>query len=159
MFAGPNGSGKSTIKNVISDDLLGVYINPDEIEKDIKQCDFLDLRQYEIESTEEEVTSFFKDSALLKKADLLEDADFIGYADKKITFHNVPKDKIISRYKRSLENLFDAIKLTDRAYIFDNSGLEHLWICEITNGEDFEMKQDVIPGWFYSAVIENNEKK
>ena len=35
MFAGPNGSGKSTIKSVIRSELLGVYINPDEIEKDI----------------------------------------------------------------------------------------------------------------------------
>ena len=31
MFAGPNGSGKSTIKEVIEPQLLGVYINPDEI--------------------------------------------------------------------------------------------------------------------------------
>jgi predicted ABC-type ATPase len=39
MFAGPNGSGKSTIKNaveaVIGPESLGVYINPDEIEKEI----------------------------------------------------------------------------------------------------------------------------
>ena len=32
VFAGPNGSGKSTIKDVINTNLLGVYINPDEIE-------------------------------------------------------------------------------------------------------------------------------
>ena len=35
IFAGPNGSGKSTIKEVISEELLGIYINPDEIEKHI----------------------------------------------------------------------------------------------------------------------------
>lgn len=35
MFAGPNGSGKSTIKEVISEELLGIYVNPDEIEKEI----------------------------------------------------------------------------------------------------------------------------
>jgi pantothenate kinase-related protein Tda10 len=33
MFAGPNGSGKSTFKSIIQPELLGVYINPDEIEK------------------------------------------------------------------------------------------------------------------------------
>ena len=33
MFAGPNGSGKSTFKSVIGSELLGIYINPDEIEK------------------------------------------------------------------------------------------------------------------------------
>ena len=35
MFAGPNGSGKSTIKAVLRPELLGVYVNPDEIEQDI----------------------------------------------------------------------------------------------------------------------------
>lgn len=32
MFAGPNGSGKSTIKSVLKPEMLGIYINPDEIE-------------------------------------------------------------------------------------------------------------------------------
>jgi predicted ABC-type ATPase len=31
MLAGPNGSGKSTLNSVISKELPGVYINPDEI--------------------------------------------------------------------------------------------------------------------------------
>lgn len=60
MFAGPNGSGKSTLKSVISDDLLGIYINPDEIEKEIKQFDFLDLRQYEIEVEADEIIDYFR---------------------------------------------------------------------------------------------------
>ncbi len=32
MFAGPNGSGKSTVKSAFNPDLLGTYINPDELE-------------------------------------------------------------------------------------------------------------------------------
>lgn len=43
MFAGPNGSGKSTFKSMIRKELLGVYINPDEIEKEISDRGFLDL--------------------------------------------------------------------------------------------------------------------
>ncbi len=43
MFAGPNGSGKSTIKSVIRSELLSVYVNPDEIEQDIRKFDFSDL--------------------------------------------------------------------------------------------------------------------
>ena len=35
MFAGPNGSGKSTLKSMISPELLGIYVNPDEIQKEI----------------------------------------------------------------------------------------------------------------------------
>ena len=41
IFAGPNGSGKSTIKEVISKELLGIYINPDEIEKHINNYGFI----------------------------------------------------------------------------------------------------------------------
>jgi len=37
MFAGPNGSGKSTIKKIVPEKLLGFYINPDELEIEIKQ--------------------------------------------------------------------------------------------------------------------------
>lgn len=37
MFAGPNGSGKSTVKNKINSKLLGVYLNADDIEQDIKK--------------------------------------------------------------------------------------------------------------------------
>lgn len=33
MFAGPNGSGKSTFKSIIRPELLGIYINPDDVEK------------------------------------------------------------------------------------------------------------------------------
>jgi predicted ABC-type ATPase len=38
MFAGPNGSGKSTIKDVIPTHLKGVYINPDDIERNAKDA-------------------------------------------------------------------------------------------------------------------------
>lgn len=41
MFAGPNGSGKSTIKSVVPPELLGVYVNPDEMQKDIELRRFL----------------------------------------------------------------------------------------------------------------------
>ncbi len=35
--------------------------------------------------------------------------------------HEVPISKIISRYYKSLENAAEAIKIVDRAYIYDNS--------------------------------------
>jgi len=43
MFAGPNGSGKSTFKTMIHRELLGVYTNPDEIEKEINDYGFFDF--------------------------------------------------------------------------------------------------------------------
>ena len=246
MFAGPNGSGKSTIKSVIRSELLGIYINPDEIEKDIRNGDFLDLQAFGVRTTSAEILAFFQNSTLLTKADLLDEADLLSFNDDKLCFHNVlvnsyfasvaadfsrhklldvgtfftfetvisspdkvaflqkakqrgyrtylyyvatedpiinilrvqrrvsmgghpvPKDKIaaparrvprrekgdktVARYTRSLDLLVDAIRHTNRAYIFDNSTHQQIWTAEITNGEILEMKTDRMPAWFKTAV-------
>jgi predicted ABC-type ATPase len=230
MFAGPNGSGKSTIKSVIRSELLGVYINPDEIEKDIRNDDFLDLLAFGVRTTSAEILDFFQNSTLLAKADLLDEAEYLSFNDDKLCFHNfivnsyfasvaadfirhklleigtsftfetvmsspdkvaflqkaqrrgyrtylyyvatedpiinilrvqrrvslgghpVPEDKIVARYTRSLDLLVDAIRHTNRAYIFDNSTHQQIWTAEITDGEFLEMKTDRMPAWFKTAV-------
>ena len=232
IFDGPNGSGKSTIKEVISEELLGIYVNPDEIEKEIKAFDFLDLSYFGISTTEDEILDFFSNSELLKKADLVKEAYTLKFNDDKLIFtniveinsyfasvcadfirkkliekrvsftfetvmsstdkiellklakklgyktylyfvstsdplinisrvrnrvqlggHDVPQDKIVSRYYRSLSNLKEAVKYTDRAYIFDNSSHKRTWICEITNATKVEIKQDNIPKWFENSFL------
>jgi predicted ABC-type ATPase len=230
MFAGPNGSGKSTIKSVIRSELLGVYINPDEIEKNIRNGDFLDLQAFGVCTTAAEILAFFQNSTLLAKADLLDEADLLSFNDDKLCFNNVlvnsyfasvaadfirhklletgtsftfetvmsspdkvaflqkaqrrgyrtylyyvatedpiinilrvqrrvslgghpvPEDKIVARYSRSLDLLVDAIRHTNRAYIFDNSTHQQIWTAEITDGEFLEMKTDRMPAWFKTAV-------
>ena len=232
MFAGPNGSGKSTIKSVIRQELLGVYINPDEIEARIKENDFLDLGEFEIQAEREEILGFFRRSTLLEKADLLDEAENLRFNENRLDFfevsvnayfasvaadfirqkliqarksftfetvmsspdkinllaksrqfgyrnylyfvatdnpeinisrikyrvqtggHDVPKDKIVSRYFRSLDLLWEAIKFTNRAYIFDNSGSELLWLAEITDAEKLEIKSEFVPRWFEKFVLE-----
>lgn len=67
--------------------------------------------------------------------------------------HAVPEDKIVSRYQRSLSLLLDAVKATDRAYLFDNSGPSHELIAEITNGSVIEIKSEPVPVWFVESVI------
>ncbi|MGY3089264.1 putative ABC-type ATPase [Hymenobacter sp. UYAg731] len=62
--------------------------------------------------------------------------------------HNVSRVKIIDRYFRSLALLFEAVKLVDRAYIFDNSLTPQL-IAEITNGQEVEYAMNDIPQWVY----------
>ena len=226
MFAGPNGSGKSTIKSVINPELLGIYINPDDIESDISERGYFDFQHYSVQTSLKEVLTYFSNSALLKRADLLEQVEFLRFGDDKLSFHNVnvnayfasvvadftrwklietsksftfetvmsspdkinllqharnrgyrtylyyvateaaeinisrvhfrvkmgghpvPEDKIISRYSKSLDLLIDAVKLSDRAYIFDNSGHEHIWVAEITGGKTLEMKTNLMPRWF-----------
>jgi len=175
MFAGPNGSGKSTIKSVVPDKLLGVYLNPDEMQKDIEDRGFLNVRDYGVETTRAEILAFFADSTLLRKA-RLEEAQPLGYRaylyyiatdDPAINVarvktrvnlggHDVPEDKITQRYQRSLDLLMSAIKHTKRAYLFDNSreGGEKLWVAEITDGCDLELKCDPMPDWFRQGVWE-----
>jgi predicted ABC-type ATPase len=78
--------------------------------------------------------------------------------------HAVPQDRIEKRYHRSLDLLMDAIRHTNRAYIFDNSGEnldgKHTWLAEITDGKKLELKTNIIPSWFTQAVLNKiNEPK
>jgi predicted ABC-type ATPase len=66
--------------------------------------------------------------------------------------HSVPENKIIERHQRSLALLFDAVQYSNRAYIFDNSGDVHVWLAEITDGEELEMKTDFMTNWFKTAL-------
>lgn len=232
MFAGPNGSGKSTMKSVIKSNLLGFYINPDEIEAEIVRDGFLDFNRFGINTDKAEVLNFFESSALLEKADLSDEAGLLRFNDNRLDFfevsvnayfasvaadfirqklilsgqsftfetvmsspdkirllenarnrgyrtylyyvatedpiinisrirhrvkmggHDVPTEKITSRYFRSLDLLAEAIKYTNRAYIFDNSGSSLLWLAEITEGHSIEIKSQNTTAWFKKYVLD-----
>jgi predicted ABC-type ATPase len=66
--------------------------------------------------------------------------------------HDVPEDKIRTRYARSLELLSAAIAASNRAFIFDNSTNQRRLIAEITDGQQMEYKTKLIPAWFSKAV-------
>ena len=68
--------------------------------------------------------------------------------------HPVPEQAIRERYIKSLNLLYDVIKLSDRAFLFDNSGRESVYIAEITNGEDVVLQCNVekVPDWFIRYV-------
>ena len=236
MFAGPNGSGKSTLKSYLAAALLGVYLNPDEIEQEIGKRGFLDFSAYGVNTTAEELLSFFTGSVFLKsagfddaakklvfangrldfgrvevnsyfasvagdflrqklleqkisftfetvmshesKVELLAQAQAAGYRtylyfvatdDPAINISRVrnrvklggdavPEERIEKRCHRSLALLMEAIRHTNRAYIFDNSGDnkdgKHTWLAEITDGQKLELKTDKIPVWFTRAVLD-----
>jgi predicted ABC-type ATPase len=67
--------------------------------------------------------------------------------------HDVPKDKIVQRYARTLALLPEAIAATNRAYIFDNTGDESIFLAEITDGTALEFHQDEMPDWFLDAYV------
>jgi len=114
MFAGPNGSGKSTIKEVIEPQLLGVYINPDEIEKDIRRFGFLDFSAYRVTTTEDEVLPFFQQSVLLTQAGFADEVARLCFTDGKLSFHAVP----VNAYFASVAADFIRQKLLDAGVTF-----------------------------------------
>jgi predicted ABC-type ATPase len=232
MFAGPNGSGKSTIKPKLKTEWLGFYINPDEIEAEIRKLGFFDFSSFQIQISEKELFDFFQNSTLLKNFGMLKDLEKLEFSNNQINFvnaevnsyyasvmsdflrqslikskqsfsfetvmsspdkvellektiefgyrnylyyvatdspqinisrvevrvkeggHNVPTDKIESRYYRSLDFLLNAVKLTNRAFIFDNSGNKSVLIAEITDASSIEIKSSRIPSWFKKYVLD-----
>lgn len=235
MFAGPNGSGKSTLNGIISKKLLGVYINPDEIESKINMNDLLDLTSFGVETDKEEVLSFFREHPLVEKAGMDDEVMLLHFLDNNIYFHDilvnsyyasicadfirhklleykisftfetvmssedkvdflqkaqeagyrtylyfiatqdplinvsrvqnrvalgghdVPEEKIVSRYYRSLALLKRAVKYSSRAYIFDNSSQEKLWIAQINDGTEFEFKSEYVPDWIDKYLLEQSD--
>ncbi len=234
MFAGPNGSGKSELKKHLPLALLGIYLNPDEVEKDLREQGFLYLPAFGVTTKADEVLPFFTGSSFLLRAGLADEARRLRSADGRLDFgavtvnsyfasvavdflrqkllesgvsftfetvmshrskvdlleqaqrlgyrtylyfiatddpainrwrvrnrvsrggHGVPEDKIEARYHRSLDLLMNAIRHTNRAYVFDNSsdGEDHTWLAEITDGQQLEMKTEKVPAWFKRAVLE-----
>ena len=71
MFAGPNGSGKSTIKAILKPEIIGIYVNADEIEKEIQENGFYDFSAYPFKIDALELTEYFQNSALLKENNIL----------------------------------------------------------------------------------------
>lgn len=67
--------------------------------------------------------------------------------------HDVAPEKIVSRYTNTLENLYPALKIADRAYLFDNSD-EMVLVAEKTDSElILELEQAEFPNWFTEFVI------
>ena len=79
MPAGPNGSGKSELKKYLPPALLGVYLNPDEIEKEILQHGFLDLNSYGVKTTADEVLTVFTTCSFLISAGHSNETKRLGF--------------------------------------------------------------------------------
>lgn len=144
MFAGPNGSGKSTFTELLKPPVD--YINADEIKKNLK-CSDLEAAQLAEQQREvciEQMKEFCFETVMSTERNikLLEKAKKKGYfircyyiltADPMINVlrvrsrvesggHDVPEEKIIARYDRSLNLVKDLVKICDVCHIYDNSG-------------------------------------
>jgi len=68
--------------------------------------------------------------------------------------HNVPPAVIESRYFRSLENLKNAVKKSNRAYVFDNSGKQAELIVEVADGVDVRRNDAIeVPNWVANYLL------
>ena len=86
MFAGPNGSGKSVLKSYLPEPLLGVYLNPDEIEAGIKKSGYADIHRFGIQSTQEEILSAFTGSKFLQEKGFSDAARSLSFEDGRLFF-------------------------------------------------------------------------
>ena len=143
VFAGPNGSGKSTITKMAR--TVGKYINADDI-KLATHCTDLEaaqkaerLRNLAIDEhddfTFETVLSTERNLELLRRAKkegyfvrgiyvLTSDPKInIARVSARVAFggHDVPKDKIISRYNRALDLIPQLVDVCDILHVYDNT--------------------------------------
>lgn len=233
MFAGPNGSGKSTFEAAVPAELIGIYLNPDNLEKKANENGTVDFEEFGIKSDAMEFAAFLDQSLLLKREKLndavfsisveenvlrlngqrinsylasvishfirekllevrksftfetvmssvdkihfLKKAQECGYRtylyyvateDPRINIarvkhrvlmggHSVPEEKIVSRYRRSLGLLSEAIRASNRAYVFDNS-ISHsatTLIAEFTDGV-LQKSPRKLPEWIKPVLDE-----
>jgi len=70
--------------------------------------------------------------------------------------HAVDVNKIKARYGKTLHNLYPSIKLSNRVYLFDNSGKSLELIAEIFDG-GLQLKVGNFPDWFVEYVLPHYE--
>lgn len=66
--------------------------------------------------------------------------------------HKVDPEKIRSRYPGTLSNLYPAIRYSNRAFLFDNSGKKFVLIAEVFEGT-LQLKVNSPPQWFIEFVL------
>lgn len=167
MIAGPNGSGKSTLIAALRSQgvELGEYFNADdiavtligdpvevareaqEIVRSRRAKALADGIDHSFETVMSHVSHI--DYMRLARAKGFEIRLYFVATDKPDINvgrvanrvvrggHDVPADRIVSRYHRCLANLPSAIAASDRAAIFDNSqvGQPHRLIAKIVHGQ------------------------
>ena len=67
--------------------------------------------------------------------------------------HDVPENKIRKRYSRTLDNLLSAMRLSYRAYLFDNSQTMKL-VAEMSEKKILTLKSEHIPIWLGKYVLD-----
>jgi predicted ABC-type ATPase len=151
IIAGPNGAGKTTLTRRLLDSGidLGEYINPDDIARELKGSyqarvaraqEKADMRRdaclvakrsfsFETVMSHPSKVEFL---ARAKEVGYFVQLFFVGTDDPRTNIdrvalrvalggHDVPRDRIIARWHRTMALLHRAMAISDRSFIFDNS--------------------------------------
>jgi predicted ABC-type ATPase len=151
MIAGPNGSGKTTLtRQLLADGIdLGDYINPDDIaatlngDYDVRVAEAQRVAEARRQEFLSRKRSFSFETVMShpSKIAVMAQARALGYFNvlyfvatetpelniarvrQRVALggHDVPEERIVSRYRRTLALLPDAIAQSDRVILFDNS--------------------------------------
>lgn len=158
VFAGPNGSGKSTVTRSLPP--VGVYINADDIKAEYGLSDLEAAQQAEalrnqmlskeLDFSFETVLSTERNLFLVKRA---KEAGYYVYGIYVLTDnpeinisrvrgrvanggHDVPEDKIRTRYYRALTLIPKLYQLCDELLIYDNSNVPNLIFSKTEKGDE-----------------------
>ena len=68
--------------------------------------------------------------------------------------HDVPEEKTRSRYLRCMEQVRYALPYLNRAYFFDNSTQQSLYLAEYESEVGFTLHSELLPSWFRRFVLD-----
>ena len=175
MLAGPNGAGKSTFFSTFLADKGLPFLNADRIaaELGLEAYEAARIAEAVRGRLMHERESFICETVLSDpvgaKVALLKEAQasgydvtliFIGLANAELSArrvmarvqaggHDVPRDKIIARYGRTLLNLERAIGLLPQVIIYDNSSADepYRFLAEFRHGQPHQRTNGPVPRW------------
>ena len=193
IVAGPNGAGETTLVQTLRQNGVefGEYINPDDIARELQGSYDDRVRQAQViadrrrEACIEARRSFSFETVMShpSKIDILARAKaagfyvqlfFVGIDDPQTNIdrvrlrvaqggHDVPPDKIVPRWHRTMALLHRAIKIADRSFLFDNSaagidqGLKLVLIATRTADGNVELKLNFnfnpLPSWLWRYIV------
>lgn len=67
--------------------------------------------------------------------------------------HDVPEEKTRSRYLRCMEQVRYALPYLNRAYFFDNSTEQSIYLAEYESEVGFSLHSELLPSWFRRFVL------
>lgn len=155
IFAGPNGSGKSTIEHLVSSNYkIGKLVNAAYSYLGAILSEFIRTKLLDVGKTFSFETVMSHES----KLDFILEARKKGFKTYLYFVSTESADINVAELKVelsmvALDLLAKAVKFSDRAFIFDNSGFSTPLLADKNEGNLKILKSEV-PDWFNKYLIE-----